>query len=69
MIYYRLASSGCFYGNRWMKNKTNGYVRCISIFIIIQVKMLGFEINKLADLLKQTNPNTNDSDSEDEQVG
>jgi hypothetical protein len=31
-------------------------------------KMFGLEINQLANLLKQTNPNQNDSDSEDEQV-
>lgn len=30
--------------------------------------MFGFEINQLADLLKQTDPNRNDSDSEDDQV-
>lgn len=30
--------------------------------------MFGFEINQLADLLKETDPNKHDSDSDDDQV-
>ena len=42
----------------------------INIIIHLQalMKMYGFEINQLSNLLKECDPNRNDSDSDDEQV-
>jgi len=37
-------------------------------YSFIENKMYGLEINQLANLLKQSDPNRNDSDSDDDQV-